>query len=89
MVSDKDGRTSRIEIVMRVFHDKGHTCGEPHYVFEGAGGGPLCDAVVADGAEEDGDGDTVAGADYEGDVGGEEAGEEAGEGEDWGEHVED
>ena len=47
---------------------------------EGAGGGPLGDAVVAEEAESEGGEDAVGGAEEEGEVGGEEAGVEGGSG---------
>lgn len=60
-----------------------------HEELEGTAGGPLGDAMVADGAEDEGDEDAVGGGDEEGDVGGEKAGEEAGCWEDEGEEVKD
>ena len=53
---------------------------EPHGPFEGSGGGPLGDAVVADGTQEEGGEDAVEGAEDEEAVGGEEAEEEGGGG---------
>lgn len=52
--------------------------GVAHGVFEGAGGGPLGDAVVADEAKDDRGEDAVEGAEDKRAVGGEKAGVEAG-----------
>ena len=51
-----------------------------HGVVEGAGDGPLADAVLADEAEDEGGEDAVGGAEDEAAVGGEEAGVEGGGG---------
>ena len=58
-----------------------HAGGVPHGVVEGAGGGPLADAMVADGAEVEGGEHAEGGAEEEGGVGGEGAGVEGGVGE--------
>ena len=54
--------------------------GPEHGVVEGAGDGPLADAVGAGEAEEEGGEDAVGGAEEEAAVGGEEAGVEGGGG---------
>lgn len=88
MVTDEDCGARGAEIVVGVLDHEGYAGGQPHHPFEGAGHGPLGDAVVSHDAEEDGYVDAVAGADDEGNVACEETGEEAGDGKDWGEHVE-
>ena len=54
--------------------------GPRHGVVEGAGDGPLADAVLADETEGEGGEDAVGGAEDEAAVGGEEAGVEGGGG---------
>jgi hypothetical protein len=75
MVTDQHGGPS-----LKVFlaaDDELYTCGVLHGVFEGAGDGPLGEAGVADGAEEEGGDDAVDGAGEEAEVGCEEAAVEA------------
>ncbi|QSZ29456.1 hypothetical protein DSL72_003970 [Monilinia vaccinii-corymbosi] len=88
MVSDEDGGARGAEVVVGVLDVEGYARGEPHGPFEGAGDGPLGDAVISHEAEEDGYEDAVARAEDEGKVAGEETGEEAGEGKDCRDHVE-
>ena len=68
----------RLQILLPLDDLKAYARGKRHSVFEGAGGGPLGDAVVTEGAEEEGGEDAVGGAEDEGAVGGEEAGVEGG-----------
>lgn len=77
MISNQHTRP-RLQILLPLDDLKAYARGKRHSVFEGAGGGPLGDAVVTEGAEEEGGEDAVGGAEEEGAVGGEEAGVEGG-----------
>lgn len=89
VVADEDGGADGAEHVGRVVDAEGYAGGEAHHVVERAGGGPLCDALLAEEGEDDGGEDAEEGADEEGDVGGEGAGDEAGFGDGEGECVEE
>ena len=79
MIANQHAR-SRIQILFALHDFEPYTCCESHGILKSAGGGPLGDAVVAEGAEEEGGEDAVDGAEDEGAVGGEEAGVEGGAG---------
>ena len=70
---------ARAEVLAALDDVAGDAGCEGHGVVEGAGGGPLRDAVVAEEAEGEGGEDAVEGAEDEGAVGGEEAGVEGGD----------
>lgn len=89
MVPDEDCGTHGVEVVVRVVDREGYPGEAIHDVFVGACGCPLCYAVEADKAEDEGGEDSIGGADYEGEEGGEEAGEETRDGEAGGEHEEE
>lgn len=79
VVPDQDAG-SRAEVFFSGDDLEADSCGPEHGVVEGAGDGPLADAVGADEAEEEGGEDAVGGAEEEAAVGGEEAGVEGGGG---------
>lgn len=89
VISDEDSRTGGAEDVFGVVNVKDNARRQGHCVVEGAGGGPLRDALLADEGEDDGGKDAKDGADEQRDVRGQGAGNEAGLGSDEGHHVEE
>ena len=79
VVPDEHAR-SRAQVFPARDDFKADARGPGHGVVEGAGDGPLADAVLADEAEGEGGEDAVGGAEEEAAVGGEEAGVEGGGG---------
>jgi len=79
MVPDNDHRSGSGQMFLSLDDDEADASGVAHDEVEGAGHGPLGEAVLAEETEEEGGKDAVAGAEEEGQVRGEEAGEEAGE----------
>ena len=75
MVPDQDAR-SCAEVLFPGDDFEADSGGPSHGVVEGAGDGPLGDAVGVEEAEEEGGEDAVGGAEEEAAVGGEEAGVE-------------
>lgn len=79
MVPDQHARSS-VQIFLAGDDFEMDARGPRHGVVEGAGDGPLADAVLADETEGEGGEDAVGGAEDEAAVGGEEAGVEGGGG---------
>ena len=77
MVPNDDHRSLRREVFAALNDDEAHAGRVAHDEVEGAGGGPLCETVLAHSSEGERGEDAIGCAGDEGDVGGEEAREEA------------
>ncbi len=77
MVADNDHRSLSGEVFLALDDDEAHPRAVAHDEVEGAGSGPLAEAVFAYRAEGEGGVNAVGGAEEEGGVGGEEARYEA------------
>lgn len=89
VVADEDGGADGLQGAVGVNDLEGDAGGGGHHVLEGAAGGPLRDAAVADDAQGDGGEGAIEGGGDEGDVGCQAAGDEAGLGGHGGEGIEE